>query len=75
MPWLPRKTKRLIDAFETVLACRWPTVQDSKMSRWARGLLKSLSWWRYKLNVYGWPLELEAAQKLLRPRDPRVESL
>ena len=75
LPWLPRKTKRLIDAFETVLACRWPTVQDSKMSRWARGLLKSLSWWRYKLNVYAWPFELEAAQKLLRPRDPRVESL
>jgi tRNA A37 methylthiotransferase MiaB len=75
LPWLPRRTKRLIDSFETVLACRWPTIQDSKMSRWARGMLKSLSWWRYKLNVYGWPLELRAAQKVLRPRDPRVESV
>ena len=36
LPWLPRKTKRLIDAFETVLACRWPTIQDSRISRWAR---------------------------------------
>ena len=75
LPWLPRKTKRLIDAFETVLACRWPTVQDSKIPRWARGLLKSLSWWRYELNFYPWPYELRVAQKLLRPRDPRVESL
>jgi radical SAM superfamily enzyme YgiQ (UPF0313 family) len=75
LPWLPRRTKRLIDAFETVLACRWPTIQDSRISRWARATLKGLSWWRYKLNVYAWPFELELAQKLLRPRNPKVESV
>jgi radical SAM superfamily enzyme YgiQ (UPF0313 family) len=75
LPWLPRGTKRLIDAFETVMSCRWPTIQDSRLSRWARAVLKGLSWWRYAFNVYSWPLELAAAQKLLRPRDPRVESL
>jgi radical SAM superfamily enzyme YgiQ (UPF0313 family) len=75
LPWLPRRTKRLIDAFETVLACRWPTIQDSRISRWARAALQGLSWWRYKLGVYAWPFELELAQKVLRPRDPRVESL
>lgn len=75
LPWLPRKTKRLVDAFETVLACRWPSIQDSRISRWARAALQGLSWWRYKLGVYAWPLELQAAQKVLRPRDPRVESL
>ncbi len=75
LPWLPRRTKRRIDAFETVMACRWPTIQDSRLSHWARGTLKTLSWWRYALNFYRWPVELEAARRLLRPRDPRVESL
>ncbi|MBV8845979.1 MAG: B12-binding domain-containing radical SAM protein, partial [Bryobacterales bacterium] len=40
LPWLPRRTKRLIDAFETVMSCRWPTIQDSRLSRWARAMLK-----------------------------------
>ncbi|HEY7336885.1 MAG TPA: radical SAM protein [Bryobacteraceae bacterium] len=75
LPWLPRPTKRLIDAFETVMSCRWPTIQDSRLSRWARAALKGLSWWRYEFNFYKWPHELEFAQAILRPRDPRVESL
>jgi hypothetical protein len=75
LPWLPRRTKRLIDAFETVLACRWPTMQDIHLPRSARGLLKGLSSWRYALGVYSWPVELGLAQKLLRPRNPKVESL
>jgi anaerobic magnesium-protoporphyrin IX monomethyl ester cyclase len=75
LPWLPRKTKRLIDSFETVLACRWPSIQDSRISRVARATLKALSWWRYKLNLYAWPLELNVAQKVLRPRNPKVESV
>ncbi|HXP85557.1 MAG TPA: radical SAM protein [Bryobacteraceae bacterium] len=75
LPWLPRKTKRLIDAFETVMNCRWPTIQDAHMSRWARAALVALSSWRYALDVYGWPYELEAAQKLLALRNPKVESV
>jgi anaerobic magnesium-protoporphyrin IX monomethyl ester cyclase len=75
LPWLPRKTKRLIDSFETVLSCRWPSIQDSRISRVARATLKALSWWRYKLNLYAWPLELNVAQKVLRPRNPKVESV
>jgi anaerobic magnesium-protoporphyrin IX monomethyl ester cyclase len=75
LPWLPRKTKRLIDSFETVLACRWPSIQDSRISRVARATLKALSWWRYKLNLYAWPVELDVAQKVLRPRNPKVESV
>jgi anaerobic magnesium-protoporphyrin IX monomethyl ester cyclase len=75
LPWLPRKTKRLIDAFETVMNCRWPTIQDAHTSRWARAALVALSSWRYALDVYGRPYELEAAQKLLALRNPKVESV
>ena len=39
-PWLKRKTKNLIDNFETVVSSRWPTVQDIRAPRWSRTLLQ-----------------------------------
>lgn len=75
LPWLPRRTKRTIDGFETVLNCRWPTKQDIRLPNWGRGLLKTLSAWRYAAGFYEWPFELELAQKLIRLRQPRTESL
>jgi radical SAM superfamily enzyme YgiQ (UPF0313 family) len=75
MSWLPGNVKRRIDGFETVLNCRWPTVQDIRMPRWGRALLRGLSSWRYALECYDRPVELIAAQRLVRLRQPRVESL
>lgn len=75
LPWLPRRVKRLIDDFELVVNCRWPTVQDIYLPEWGRTMLKSLSSWRYALGVYDFPVELELAQKLLSLRKPRFESL
>ena len=46
-----------------------------QMSRPARALLKGLSSWRYATGVYARPFELNLAQKLVRPRNPKVESL
>ena len=75
VPWLPRRTKRLIDAFEIVMECRWPTIQDITLPRWARAALKTLSAWRYALGWYARPVELEFAQRLLALRKPKLESL
>jgi anaerobic magnesium-protoporphyrin IX monomethyl ester cyclase len=75
LPWLPRRTKRRIDAFEKVLECRWPTVQDVSLSPAARAIMKSFASWRYSLGVYSWPFELELVQKILKPRRPKVESV
>jgi radical SAM superfamily enzyme YgiQ (UPF0313 family) len=74
-PWLKTSTKRLIDNFELVVASRWPTIQDIRLPDWGRFLLKSLSAWRYKLEVYGWPLELLWAQRFINLRKPKVESI
>lgn len=74
-PWLRPSTKRLIDNFERVVACRWPTIQDIRLPLWARGLLKWLSSWRYALRIYHWPLELEWAQRFVELRKPKIESL
>jgi len=75
LPWLPKRTKHLIDDFELVINSRWPTMQDIHLPAWGRAALKTLSSWRYALGVYQYPLELQWTQKLLALRKPRWESL
>jgi radical SAM superfamily enzyme YgiQ (UPF0313 family) len=74
-PWLRRRTKNLIDNFETVISSRWPTVQDIRAPRWSRALLKTLSFWRYAARVYAHPKELQWAQQFITLRKPKQESL
>ncbi len=75
MPWMKNSTRRLIDNFETVLACRWPTVQDIQAPEWSRKLLKLLGAWRYALRFYFFPFELRLAHDFIRLRRPKVESI
>jgi radical SAM superfamily enzyme YgiQ (UPF0313 family) len=75
LPWLPAPVKQRIRDFETVMNARWPTTQDVRLPGWGRALLKSLGSWRYALGAYKFPAELRAAQKLVRLRQPRLESL
>ncbi len=75
LPWLPSRIRRRIDDFEMVVNSRWPTIQDRRLPRWGRALLQSLSSWRYRLELYSYPLELQWAQKAIDLRRPRMESL
>ncbi|PWT98028.1 MAG: B12-binding domain-containing radical SAM protein [Terriglobia bacterium] len=75
LPWLSPRVKRRIRDFETVMNARWPTTQDVRLPAWGRALLKALSSWRYALSAYDFPAELRLAQKLVRLRQPRLESL
>lgn len=74
-PWMKRKTKKLIDNFEVVVASRWPTVQDIRAPKWSRILLKTLSAWRYALRIYHFPVELRWANQFIQLRKPKRESL
>jgi anaerobic magnesium-protoporphyrin IX monomethyl ester cyclase len=74
-PWIKPRTKRLIDNFELVVSSRWPTVQDIRLPRWGRLVLKALSGWRYRLGVYTAPLELKWTQRMIDLRKPKAESL
>lgn len=74
-PWLKRKTKRLIENFETVVSSRWPTVQDIRAPRWSRNLLRMLSAWRYWARIYAYPKELKLAHRFIDLRRPKQESL
>lgn len=74
-PWLARNTKQLIDNFEVVVGARWPTVQDIRLPRWGRTMLKTLGSWRYGLRIYHAPLELRWAQRFIELRKPKFESV
>ena len=74
-PWLKKRTKKLIDNFELVVASRWPTVQDIRAPRWSRKLLQSLSAWRYTMRFYSYPVELQLAHRFIDLRKPKRESL
>jgi len=74
-PWLPPAVKRRIDDFELVVSSRWPTIQDIRLPRWGRALLRGLSAWRYRFGVYDRPVELAWAQRFIDLRKPRSESL
>ena len=75
LPWLSERVKQRIRDFETVMNSRWPTTQDMRLPAWGRGLLKTLGSWRYSMGAYRFPGELRLAQKLVRLREPRLESL
>jgi radical SAM superfamily enzyme YgiQ (UPF0313 family) len=75
LSWLPPELRRKIRGFETVMNARWPTTQDWRLPQWARVLLKSLGSWRYALGAFDNPFELRWAQKMVRLRQPRLESL
>jgi anaerobic magnesium-protoporphyrin IX monomethyl ester cyclase len=74
-PWIDERLRRRIRDFVTVLRCRFPTVQDTRVPRWAKGTLRGLAGWRYSLRRYDRPWELQASQRLLRLLDPRVTSI
>lgn len=75
LSWLSPELRRKIRGFETVMNARWPTVQDWRLRPWARAMLKALGTWRYATGAFENPVELRWAQKLVRLREPRLESL
>ena len=74
-PWLTDKLRQRIRDFVTVMRCRFPTVMDVRSPRWATAALRTAAAWRYRYKRYDHPWELNVAQRLLRPADPRVTGL
>lgn len=72
-PWLNAAMVDKIRNFETVLNAYYPTVSDFKLTKGQRRAMRLASAPRYKLNVYDFPYELKAMQKLWRYRQPEIE--
>jgi len=75
LSWLTPELRRKIRGFETVMNARWPTVQDWRLPQWARLMLKGMGSWRYAADAFDNPVELRWMQKMVRLREPRLESL
>jgi len=73
-PWLTASMIRYIHGFETVLNAQYPTMSDYKLVPFQRNFMKRLSSFRYKHNLFHFPIELRALQKFwLRYRQPEAD--
>jgi hypothetical protein len=74
-PWLTPRLRRRIRDFTTVLGCRFPTITDIRSPSWGKMALSTLAAWRYGLQRYERPWELDFSKKIIRLWDPRVSGL
>jgi hypothetical protein len=74
-PWLTPRLRRRVRDVARVLACRFPTAQDYRTPALAKGVLRNLARWRYATGYYDHSYELAIAQRIIRLRDPKAESI
>jgi radical SAM superfamily enzyme YgiQ (UPF0313 family) len=75
-PWITPKMVRRIHEFETIVNARFPTLTDYKLTGLQRRLMKVVSGFRYKFNIFSFPYELKVLQKYwLKYRRPEIEGL
>jgi anaerobic magnesium-protoporphyrin IX monomethyl ester cyclase len=74
-PWVTPRLRQRIQDFARVLACRFPTVQDARISGAGRTVLRNLARWRYATRRYDNPWELRLARRFVRLREPQNEGL
>lgn len=74
-PWLSERLRQRIRDFNTVLGCRFPTLQDIRVPPMARRALRLLSAWRYRFKRYDRPWELNLMRQRVVLHDPKAASL
>lgn len=73
-PWLKPYMIDRIQGFETVLNAQYPTASDFKLTRLQKKVIKGVSSFRYKYNLFRFPYELKVLQKFwLKYRRPETE--
>ncbi len=72
MPWIERSLRRRVFDFERVLNAYYPTSTDLRLRGLRRWILRTVSAWRYHLEVYRYPLELRALHKIMSYQRPET---
>ncbi len=72
-PWLKPKIMNKIHNFNTVFNGFYPTFTDVKLTPFMIKLLKTISYWRYKTQIYNYPKEIRFFHKILKYRQPEIE--
>jgi len=71
-PWLAGDVRRRVREFESVLNAYYPTVTDRRLTGPRRLLLRALAAWRYQLEAYRRPVELELVQRAFHYQRPET---
>ncbi len=71
-PWLDRRWRQRLRDFESVVNAYYPTVTDPSLTRPKRAVLRLLSGWRYRLERYGWPVELRLCHRVFHYQRPET---
>lgn len=72
-PWLTPAMIDKILGFETVLHAQYPTVSDFRLTPLKRNILRWLSGFRYRRNIFNLPYELKLLQRFWKYRQPEIE--
>lgn len=72
LPWLTSSVRRKIGNFQRVLHAAYPTTTDPKLTGARRALLQIAGQWRYKLRIYGNPIELRVLNRIFPHQRPEV---
>lgn len=72
LPWITRRVRARARNFERVLNAYYPTVTNTRLGTGARAVLRGASAWRYLLQWYGAPYELQALHRLIRYQRPET---
>lgn len=72
LPWIKRTARDRILDFERVINAYYPTTTNIRLTRMRRILLRTASVWRYHLQFYHYPIELQAVQKLMSYQRPET---
>jgi anaerobic magnesium-protoporphyrin IX monomethyl ester cyclase len=72
VPWIKRTARDQILDFERVVNAYYPSRTNSGLTRERRFILRAISSWRYHLQFYHNPLELQVAQKLMAYQRPET---
>ncbi len=72
-PWLTPAMVDKIQNFETVLNGYYPTVSDFRVKGVKKKLLRSVSAFRYKNDIYKFPYEIKVLHKIWKYRQPEIQ--
>jgi len=72
-PWLTPEMVDKIRGFETVLNAQYPTVSDFRLTPLKREVMRVISSFRYRKNIFHAPYEIKILQRLWKYRQPEIE--
>lgn len=72
LPWLAPKVRRRILDFRRVLNAYYPTSTDERLRGWRGAMLRAAASWRYRHDLYDYPFELRALQRVFRYQRPET---